>query len=412
VGPTDVVRTRLRGVEFNDWLMKPVLQSSLYDSLAKALPHAAPDGTAARKHVEVVAPAGGAGAQLTLPTGRKPRILVAEDNPINQKLARLQLRKLGMEVDTVANGREAVEALSRIPYDVVLMDCQMPELDGYEATREIRRREGTRQHTKIIAMTAHALAGDRDKCLEAGMDAYVSKPVRAEMLETTLRQVIGSGAANGIENGAPPAVTEAAGDPAALNGAAPPFDAKTLAALRDDGLLDELIDLFLGDTPAAIERIGAAFALKDFKSAASESHRLKGSAAALGAQPMFELCQQLQLIASLDELEKSQPLFAQLKIEAERACRGLQAKRSDAAAPAAGQLNARRLEVRVGWEAQAERPEVLDRALGIDEAMRAHHRHVAENPLQRMSVAGGAGAGGGEHHRDAFMGRARHFVDQ
>jgi CheY-like chemotaxis protein/anti-sigma regulatory factor (Ser/Thr protein kinase) len=175
--------TRSRELGIAAYLTKPVRQSQLFDCLAKVI-------SANSSRQETKAPAVVTKHSLAEAKMSNKRLLLAEDNAVNQKVALRQLQKLGFRADAVANGREAIEALGRIPYDLVLMDCQMPEMDGYEATAEIRRREGGLKHTWIVAMTANALECDRAKCLAAGMDDYVSKPVKVEDLGAVLSNLL------------------------------------------------------------------------------------------------------------------------------------------------------------------------------------------------------------------------------
>jgi signal transduction histidine kinase/CheY-like chemotaxis protein len=161
-------------------LTKPVRRSELLDALATALAvRGTPAAPAAESHPEPALPPAGA-----------VRVLVAEDNPINQKVAVAMLKRLGYRVDVVANGTEAVQAVRDVPYAAVLMDCQMPVMNGYEASEEIRRREPPGRHIPIVALTASAIKGDEDRCLAAGMDAYVTKPVTVKALGVVLARLL------------------------------------------------------------------------------------------------------------------------------------------------------------------------------------------------------------------------------
>ena len=179
---------RIQGEILDACLTKPVRQSHLFDTVVNVwAKHQGVTGSA-------VMPARAAGASGNAAMGRiltsgRMRVMVAEDNIINQNVACRMLERLGLRADVAANGREAVEMSRLAPYDLVLMDCQMPELDGYEATREIRRREGSNRRTVILAMTADAMIGAREKCMEAGMDGYIAKPVRFP----TWRRLCGTG---------------------------------------------------------------------------------------------------------------------------------------------------------------------------------------------------------------------------
>jgi signal transduction histidine kinase/CheY-like chemotaxis protein len=168
-------------------LVKPVRQSQLLNTLSTAW--SKKHQVSVPAHVRVDRPVEEMRGALAVRFGGLPvRVLVADDNIVNQKVAARMLEKLGMRPDLAADGREAVEMFGLLPYDLIFMDCQMPEMDGYAATREIRRREGPNQHVPIVAMTAEVLAGCRERCLAAGMDDHLPKPVKMEFLFEALRQ--------------------------------------------------------------------------------------------------------------------------------------------------------------------------------------------------------------------------------
>ncbi len=278
-------------------LGKPVKQAQLFDALAITM---ADETDVPRLSMPVHITKPGPEAVLSEQAARfgattQTRILVAEDNVVNQKVALIQLQNLGYTVDVVANGREALEALTRVPYPIVLMDCQMPEVDGCEATAEIRRREeGLSSRTVIIAMTAHALEGEREKCLKAGMDDYLSKPVKSDVLRLKLEQWIKpTGEPSVCERSNEANVVVDKDKPSAL-------DLSVLAGLREiqqpgkPDLVTELIDLFLEDTAVQLKMLRTAVSNNNAKEVRRVAHLLKGSSANMGAGPMAALYDSLE----------------------------------------------------------------------------------------------------------------------
>jgi PAS domain S-box-containing protein len=177
----------MEGASIDACLVKPVRQEQLLNTLATAWGKKVNSVDGEHRIAELKARWEVSFSGLGL------RVLVAEDNAVNQKVAVRMLEKLGLRADLASNGREAVELREMLPYDLILMDCQMPEMDGYEAAREIRRREGGQRQTAIVAMTAEAMSGAREKCIEAGMDDYIAKPVRLEDMVEALQKWLPDG---------------------------------------------------------------------------------------------------------------------------------------------------------------------------------------------------------------------------
>ncbi len=301
-------------------LMKPVRQSHLMDVLVTAWDAR----TAAGRPMVVRPPAPHVTPARPGAGGRAlARVLVAEDNPVNQRIAIRMLEKLGCRVDLASDGREAVQMLAALPYDLVFMDCQMPEVDGYEATRMVRQAEARRdgRRTPIVAMTAHALPGDREKCLGAGMDDYVSKPVRPDDLATAVARWVPAGAGGGgpgrLGTAAAAPLEPAAGEPSGIDPAVFAGLAE-LGGVDSASLLRELIGLFLSDAAAYIDALRRAAGSGDRRSLETAAHTLKGSSASIGARAMAALCRALERLGDGAPPDAAPALIDRLEREFER----------------------------------------------------------------------------------------------
>ena len=316
LGPRDDDLLKEAGIEV--CLRKPVKQSQLYDGLATLTASGSPAATGAPGEPAPVESETSSVAGLG-----QIRVLVAEDNVVNQRVALRQLQKLGYSADGVANGLEALEALDRIQYDVVLMDCQMPEMDGFEATAEIRRREKTERHTTIVAMTANALEGEQQRCLAAGMDDYIAKPVRPETMKTIIERWTSD--SNRREPSAARSAERAPVDVAVIS------NLRTLQSRSSPNLLAELIDSFLRDSAERIAVMRVAAAKGDAPALTRTVHALKGGSGIVGANRMNALCDIIEELSRTGSVEGTPVLITALEEEFERVGRALQAEKSAAA---------------------------------------------------------------------------------
>jgi PAS domain S-box-containing protein len=299
---------RLEQIGCAGYLIKPVKQSHLCETLAAAL------GYQERKEGGPTTPicpqVAGEGK------GWKSRILLAEDNPVNRKLAVRLLQKAGYRVDAVETGSLAVEALESERYDLLLMDVQMPELDGLEATRIIREREvreGGKRRTPIIAMTAHAMAGDRERFLAAGLDDYVSKPLQPQELFDAISRWAEPQQREGepLPPGEAQPETPAEGAPVDLETALARFDG-------DMEFFKELLQLFLEDASGQVRKLAAAIEAGQSQAVMEEAHSIKGAAANLGADGVASLALRLEEMGRRGDLSGAAATLAGLKAELSR----------------------------------------------------------------------------------------------
>ena len=340
---------------FHACLAKPFRQSRLYDCLATVM-GGTPEEQAALRHVEP--------REEDVQALAESRILLAEDNPVNQEVALGMLEALGCHADVVSNGRDALEALARKAYDVVLMDCQMPEMDGFEATRCIRKLETAGPHTAnspnftrhipIVALTAHAITGDRERCLGAGMDDYLSKPFAQEQLRTTLLRWCTPRALNEMTDHAPIShdttscenagnavcKNESNGSCLNANGAG-----KTAAQCKEDDMTDgiyeevpsidprawdsirslqrpgqpdmlcKVIDKYLTSSRRLIDAMREAVPQRDAEALHHTAHSLKSSSATVGALRLAALCKDMETMGRTNALEGVSAVWRKFQAE-------------------------------------------------------------------------------------------------
>jgi CheY-like chemotaxis protein len=319
---------RLEALGCAGYLMKPIKQSQLFDTIITVLSRQ--KNKVKEKPIPLeIPPKAGIVTRHTVEEQKRRgiRILLAEDNPMNQKLAATLLRKAGYPVDAVENGRMAIEAVKRTAYNLILMDVQMPEMNGFEATQAIREREGETKHTPIIAMTAHAMKGDRERCLQAGMDDYISKPIEPRELFNIVEKwtksrgkekdlspftlhLSPSKRENDIVTYGEPTCSEFI-EPVDLESAFQRFDG-------DTEFFKEMLREFLNLAPKQLEKLAEAMERGDAKVVEREAHSLKGAAGNLGAKAFGQVALQLEILGRTKDLAGVKEIIGNLKAELTR----------------------------------------------------------------------------------------------
>ena len=308
-------------------LSKPVRQSQLYNCLIAAL-EVPVQGTLV---VEQQCPDPGEAMRPL-----HGHILLAEDHLVNQAVALNMLESLGCRVHTVANGREAVEALARTTYDAIFMDCQMPEMDGFAATRAIRQHEtaAARKHTPIIALTAHALASDRQQCLAVGMDDYLSKPFTQEQLHAILRRWLPQHSGPHVAQEPPASPGVPADGVASVPVASPsaPLDARTLDRLRalqrqgKPDVLEQVVQLYLSSAPKLLDTLREAVSRGDSSAMRRAAHGFKSCCGNVGALTLAAFCKEVEVMGDANDTAGAAEVLPAIEAEYETVREALHAE--------------------------------------------------------------------------------------
>ncbi|WP_219903923.1 response regulator [Stenomitos frigidus] len=313
-------------LHFAAFLNKPIKAAQLYKTL---------NNTFSTQPMSTPQPLVNSNCQATADRVHSLRILLAEDHLVNQKIALLMLQRLGYRADVAGNGLEVLEALQRQPYDVVLLDVQMPEMDGLEAARCICQQWQVPRRPYLIAMTANAMQGDREICLAAGMDDYISKPVRME----ELAQVLSLCPSLKITIDHPESSPEMAAAPLCQTSPTPEpersaLDLTVLASFRQEmgeigsEVIAELIDCYLAEAPILLQTAHTAIDQHNLKEVQRVAHGLKASSASLGAMGLSQVCQELETIALSAPIDQSLAITVRLEAEYKRVAVALRHEQS------------------------------------------------------------------------------------
>ncbi|HEY9790179.1 MAG TPA: response regulator [Candidatus Obscuribacterales bacterium] len=288
---------------FSAYLPKPIKQSQLYECFSSIL------NNAPQKALDLTTT-----QQIPKRIASQELILVAEDNPVNQKVALLQLKTLGFAAHAVGNGKEAVDALAAGQYTLVLMDCQMPEMDGFQATMTIRKNEVlTGRRVPIIAMTANAMEGDRDRCISAGMDDYISKPVDPKKLQETLSRWLSPDQPiiNPIQT--PDGQPNLDDDLPMQTINEDPINIGLLERTCGEEVAREILEVFVSAAETLLEGMEVARQRREGRALESLAHQMKGSSAAIGATEMVRLSTRMEDAAAQDNFVQARIIHEALK---------------------------------------------------------------------------------------------------